>query len=72
MKTYSELYDEYSKRYDGKPKHYFPHFLIVLSSIHFHREINKPKIKQIRELIKVGMTDSSKYISRYIKNYLAD
>lgn len=44
IKTYDELYDDYKLKHNNKPKNDFEHFLIVLSKIHHHRELIRPKI----------------------------
>lgn len=44
-KTYSDLYNDYEKRYNGKPKHNFSHFIRVVSQYDFHRIMIRPKIK---------------------------
>lgn len=43
-KTLTDLYDEYSQKYDGKPKHNFSHFIRVISRINHHKTYIKPKI----------------------------
>lgn len=45
MKSYSDLYDDYTIKYNGKPKYDFIHFITVLSKIHHHRELIRPQIK---------------------------
>jgi len=49
-KTYTELYIEYYERYNGKPKHMFPHFLTILARVHHHRTITRPRIIWWEEL----------------------
>lgn len=45
MKTLNTLWEEYIIRHNGTPKHTFEHFIRVLSSIHHHRELIRPKIE---------------------------
>ncbi|MFW6246806.1 MAG: hypothetical protein ACOC22_01375 [bacterium] len=44
QKTLSDLYDEYKLRHNGKPKHDFSHFAIVMSSLEHHRTLIRPMI----------------------------
>ena len=44
-KTLTDLYDEYSQRHNGKPKHSFSHFIRVASRIDHHRTYIRPKIE---------------------------
>lgn len=42
-KSLSDLYEEYSQRYNGKPKHSFSHFIRVCSSLQHYYSIIRPK-----------------------------
>lgn len=42
-KTLTILYEEYSKRYNGKPKHDFGHFIRVKSHLNHHRTLIRPQ-----------------------------
>jgi len=44
-KTLTNLYNEYSQRYSGKPKHSFSHFIRVVSRIDHHRTYIRPQIE---------------------------
>lgn len=44
-KTLTDLYNEYSQRHNGKPKHSFSHFIRVISMIDHHRTNIRPKIE---------------------------
>jgi len=44
-KTLTDLYNEYSQRYNGNPKHNFSRFIRVMSKIDHHRTYIKPKIE---------------------------
>ena len=44
-KTLTDLYNEYSQRYNEKPKHSFSHFIRVMSMVENHRTLIRPKIE---------------------------
>lgn len=44
-KTLTDLYSEYTKKYNGKPKHSFSHFIRIINSIKHHNSYIRPMIK---------------------------
>lgn len=50
MKTLTDLYNEYSQIYNGKPKHDFFHFIRVMSMLDHHKTYIRPKIVWWSEL----------------------
>jgi hypothetical protein len=44
-KSLTDLYNEYTQRHNGKPKHDFGHFIRVMSMIDHHKTYIRPKIE---------------------------
>ena len=49
-KSLTDLYEEYSKRYNGKPKHDFGHFIRVMSQLNHHRTLIRPQYEFVAYL----------------------
>ena len=45
IKNLTDLYNKYSQRYKGNPKHSFSHFIRVISMINHHRTYRIPNLK---------------------------
>jgi len=51
-KTLNNLYCDYAIKYNGKQKHNYSHFILVMSALNFHHEIIRPQIKWWHDLKK--------------------
>jgi hypothetical protein len=45
IKSLSDLYEEYKIKHNGKPKHSFSHFIIVISKLEHHRSYIRHQIE---------------------------